>query len=288
MEWVNAIVQGVMTGGLFALFAAGLSLIFGVMRLVNLAHGDFIILGSFIAIAVVEAVAVHPLLTLVIVVPVMFAIGYALQKGLLNLTLGDDIMPPLLVTFGLSIIIQNALQETFSADTRRLQAGGLETASLDIADGLAIGWFPLLIFVTAIAVIGGLQVLFTRTSIGRVFRATSDNQTTVQLMGVDNRRVFALAMGLALAICGIAGVLLAIRTNVAPNVGPGRLLFAFEAVIIGGLGNLWGTLAGGVILGVAQSIGAKIHPGVQILAGHLVFLAILVVRPAGIFPKTRD
>ena len=288
MEWLNAVIQGVLLGGMFALFATGLSLIFGVMRLVNLAHGDLIILAAFLGIAVVEATGAHPLLTLAVVVPLMFAFGYVLQRGLLNFTLGDDILPPLLVTFGLSIVIQNVLLETFSADTRRLQAGGLETASIELAGGLAVGTYPLLVFVVAVGVIAALQVLFYRTRTGREFRATSDKPLIVPLMGVDNRKVFALAMGLALAVCALAGVLMAIRTNVTPTVGPARLLFAFEAVIIGGLGNLWGTLAGGVILGVAQSLGAKIHPGFQILAGHIAFLVVLVIRPNGLFPKLRD
>ena len=288
MEWLNAIVQGLLLGGMFALFATGLSLIFGVMRLVNLAHGDLIVLAAFLGVAVVEATGVHPILTLAVVAPLMFGLGYALQRGLLNFTLGDDILPPLLVTFGLSIIIQNVLLETFSADTRRLQAGGLDTAGIELAGGLAVGVYPLLVFAVAVGVIAGLQVLFYRTRIGRVFRATSDNPRIVRLMGVDNRKVFALAMGIALAVCALAGVLMAIRTNVTPTAGPVRLLFAFEAVIIGGLGNLWGTLAGGIILGVAQSVGARIHPGFQILAGHLAFLAVLVVRPNGLFPKTRD
>ncbi len=288
MEWLNAVIQGLLLGGMFALFATGLSLIFGVMRLVNLAHGDLIILAAFFGIAVVETTGIHPLATLAVVMPLMFVLGYALQRGLLNFTLGDDILPPLLVTFGLSIIIQNGLLEAFSADTRRLQAGSLETASIELAGGLAVGIYPLLVFVVAVGVIAGLQVLFYRTRIGRVFRAASDNQRIVRLMGVDNRKVFALAMGIALAVCALAGVLMAIRTNVTPTVGPARLLFAFEAVIIGGLGSLWGTLAGGVILGVAQAVGAKIHPGFQILAGHIAFLVLLVIRPNGLFPKIRD
>ena len=288
MDWINAIIQGVLLGGLFALFAAGLSLVFGVMRLVNLAHGDLIILAAFIALAVVDVLPVHPLLSLIAVVPVMALFGYALQRGLLNFTLGDDILPPLLVTFGLSILIQNILLETFSADTQRLQSGALETASIQISEQIAIGWFPLLVFVLAVLTIAALQFLFYRTSTGRIFRATSDNQSIVRLMGVDNRHVYGLAMGLALAVCAVAGVLMAMRTNFDPTVGPARLLFAFEAVIIGGLGNLWGTLAGGIILGVAQAIGAKIHPGAQILAGHIAFLAVLVFRPQGLFPRIRD
>lgn len=288
MDWINAIIQGVLLGGLFALFAAGLSLVFGVMRLVNLAHGDLIILAAFIALAVVDVLPVHPLLSLAVVVPVMALFGYALQRGLLNFTLGDDILPPLLVTFGLSILIQNILLETFSADTQRLKGGALETASIQLSQQISIGWFPLLVFVLAVATIAVLQFLFYRTSTGRIFRATSDNQSIVRLMGVDNRHVYGLAMGLALAVCAVAGVLMAMRTNFDPTIGPARLLFAFEAVIIGGLGNLWGTLAGGIILGVAQAIGAKIHPGAQILAGHIAFLAVLVFRPQGLFPRIKD
>ena len=288
MEWINAILQGLMLGGLFALFATGLSLTFGVMRLVNLAHGDLIILASFMAIAVVDATGLHPLLTLIIVIPLMFLVGYFLQIGVLNYTLSKDLMPPLLVTFGLSIILQNILMEIFSADTRRMNADGLETASITLTDGLAIGLFPLGVFILNILVIWGIQVLFYQTAIGRIFRATSDDAVTVQLMGIDTKKVFALALGLAMAICAIAGVLLAIRTNVSPTTGPGRLLFAFEAVVIGGLGNPWGTLAGGIVLGVAQAIGAQIHPGFQILAGHLAFLIVLIIKPTGLFPKIKD
>jgi branched-chain amino acid transport system permease protein len=288
MEWVNTIVQGILLGGLYALFATGLSLIFGVMRLVNIAHGDLIVLASFLAIAVVDGLGLHPLVSLLLVVPVMAVVGYGLQRGLLNRTLGADILPPLLVTFGLSIIIQNALLEIFSADSRRLQAGALDTASIDLAPGLAVGWLPLANLLAAVAVIAGLQVVFYRTALGRAFRATSDDQETARLMGIDNRHVFALAMAIALAVVALAGVFLAIRTNVDPSIGPARLLYAFEAVIIGGLGSLWGTLAGGVILGVAQAVGARIDPGWQVLAGHLAFLVVLVLRPNGLFPRLRD
>jgi branched-chain amino acid transport system permease protein len=287
MAWINAILQGVLIGGQFALFAAGLSLIFGVMRLVNLAHGDLIVLASFLGLVATQSLGMHPLLSIVIVAPAMFVIGYALQRLVLNPTLGKDILPPLLVTFGLSIIIQNGLLEVFSADTQRLQAGGLETSSLRMG-GLSIGLFPLTIFLTAVAVIAVLEAFLRRTRLGRMFRATSDRPEIAALMGVNSRHVFGLAMGVALAVCAVAGVLNGIRTNFAPGSGPASLLYAFESVIIGGLGSLWGTLAGGVILGVSQAVGAKIHPGLQILAGHLVFLAVLVLRPQGLFPKTRQ
>ena len=288
MDWLDAIVQGVLLGGLYALFATGLSLIFGVMRLVNIAHGDLIVLAAFLGLAVVQGTGLHPLLSLVITVPAMAGLGYALQRGILNFTLGRDILPPLLVTFGLSIVIQNVLLEVFSADTRRLQIGAMETASIAVGERIAIGWFPLLVFLSALAVIAGLQVLLSRTRLGAAFRATSDDRATAALMGVNDRHVFAFAMALALAVVALAGTFMAIRTNFSPAIGPARLLYAFEAVIIGGLGSLWGTLAGGVILGVAQAVGAKFHPGGQLLAGHVAFLLVLVVRPNGLFPRTRD
>ena len=287
MEWVNTIVQGVLTGGLYAMFAAGLSLIFGVMRLVNIAHGDFIVLAAYLALVVTETMGLDPLVSLVVVVPMMAAIGYVLQRWLLNRTLGDDLLPPLLVTFGLSVIIQNALLLRFTADSRRLQAGALEVASWDLGQGVSIGMLPLLQFVAAVAVIGALQALFYRTAFGRAFRATSDDPAVARLMGLDNAHVFALAMALSLAVIGVAGVFLAVRTNFDPAIGPARLIFGFEAVIIGGLGSMWGTLAGGIILGVSQAIGAQINPGWQLLAGHLAFLLILAVRPEGLFPKVR-
>jgi len=287
MEWVNTIVQGVLTGGLYAMFAAGLSLIFGVMRLVNIAHGDFIVLAAYLALVVTETTGLDPLVSLIVVVPMMAAIGYVLQRGLLNLTLGDDLLPPLLVTFGLSVIIQNALLLKFTADSRRLQAGALEVASWDLGQGVSIGLLPLLQFVAAVVVIGALQALFYRTAFGRAFRATSDDPAVAQLMGLDNRHVFALAMALSLAVVAIAGVLLAVRANFDPSIGPARLIFGFEAVIIGGLGNLWGTLAGGIVLGVAQATGAKLDPGWQLLAGHLAFLLVLAVKPEGLFPRIR-
>ena len=288
MEWLDAIVQGVLLGGLYALFATGLSLIFGVMRLVNIAHGDLIVLAAFLGLAVVQGTGLHPLLSLVVTVPALAGLGYALQRGVLNFTLGRDILPPLLVTFGLSIVIQNVLLEVFSADTRRLQIGALETASVAVGERIAIGWFPLLVFLSAVVVIAGLQALLSCTRLGAAFRATSDDRDTAALMGVNDRHIFSLAMALALAVVALAGTFMAIRTNFSPAIGPARLLYAFEAVIIGGLGSPWGTLAGGVILGVAQAVGAKFHPGGQLLAGHVAFLLVLVARPNGLFPRTRD
>ena len=284
IEWVNAVMQGALLGGLYALFAAGLSLIFGVMRLVNIAHGDLIVLAAYFGLSTTIMLGLHPFLALLIVMPLMAGIGYLLQRGLLNRTLGPDILPPLLVTFGLSVILQNALLEGYSADPQKLNAGAIETASIS-AGGLAIGVLPLLTFVIAVVTIALLQWVFYGTSLGRGFRAVSDNQDIAQLMGLNKAHVFALAMALALAVTAVAGILLGVRTSFDPSIGGGRLIFGFEAVIIGGLGNLWGTLAGGVILGVAQTVGAKIDPGWQLLSGHIAFLVVLALRPNGLFPR---
>jgi branched-chain amino acid transport system permease protein len=285
VEWLNTILQGILLGGLYAMFAAGLSLIFGVMRLVNIAHGDLIVLAAYVALVTTQALGVHPLVSLVIVVPVMALIGYVLQRGLLNRTLGDDLLPPLLVTFGLSVIIQNGLLEIFTADSVKLNAGAVEIESIAVGGGLAVGLLPLIQFVLAIAVIGALQWLFYRTALGRAFRATSDDPQVAQLMGLNNAHVFALAMALSLAVVAVAGVLLAVRTNFDPSIGPARLIFGFEAVIIGGLGSMWGTLIGGIVIGVAQTLGAQLDPGWNLLAGHIAFLVVLAIRPQGLFPK---
>jgi len=266
------------------MFAAGLSLIFGVMRLVNIAHGDLIVLAAYFALTASIMLGLNPLVASVLVVPLMALLGYGLQRLVLNRTMGEDLLPPLLVTFGLSVIIQNALLIGYTADPQKLQAGLIEQQSVTVG-GISIGLFPLLVFVVAILVIAILQWLFYRTALGRAFRATSDRQDVAQLMGLNRAHIFGLAMALSLAVTGLAGVFLGIRTSFDPAVGGSRLIYGFEAVIIGGLGNLWGTLAGGVILGVAQTVGAKFHPGLQVLAGHIVFLVILALRPRGLFPR---
>ena len=283
MVWVNAMVHGLLLGGLYALFATGLSLVFGVMRLVNLAHGDLIVLSSFLSLVLVHNLGWNPLTTLVLLVPLMAALGFILQYVLLNFTL-DSGLSPLLATFGLSVIIQNALQEQFSADGQRLHAGVIETDSIRISSQVSIGWFEVITFLVAVVLLVGLQLLIRHTRLGRSLRATSDDQQTAQLVGIDNRKLYGVAMAVALATVGIAGVFLGVYTTFSPSSGPLRLIFAFEAVIIGGLGSLWGTLAGGIVLGVAQGVGAQISVGWGVLAGHLVFLAILLVRPRGFFP----
>ena len=287
MILIDTLAQGMLLGGLYALFAAGLSLVFGIMRLVNLAHGDLIILGAYLILTLATATGLHPFVAVILAAPVMFGLGWLLQTHLLNRVLGPDILPPLLVTFGLSVVIQNALLEGFTADSQKLTAGAIEAQAMHVGP-VTLGVMPVLTFASAVAVIFLLNQLFYRTALGRAFRATSDDAVTAQLMGIRPERVFAMATGIAMVVATIAALYLGTRANFDPSIGPARLLYAFEAVIIGGLGSLWGTLAGGIVIGVAQAVGAAINPEWQILSGHIAFLIVLLLRPRGLFPRATD
>ena len=288
MLWANAIVQGMLLGGLYALFATGLSLGFGVMRIVNLAHGDLAIFAAFTAFSLTRTNHRNPLLTLVVILPAAFVIGFILQQTIFQRVVGVDPSFQIVATFGLSIVIQNGLLQRYTADTRGLSAKlgkTLQTRNFKINDKIAIGWLPLITFLCGVAVLGALALFLKRTKLGRAFRATSDDPEAARLMGIDNRRIYAVALGIAFSTVALAGVLLGARSSFDPFIGPSRLIYAFEAVIIGGLGSLWGTLAGGITLGVAQGIGRQISPQWGELFGHLVFLVVLATRPTGMFGK---
>ena len=287
MIWLDTVTQGVLLGGLYTLFAAGLSLVFGIMRLVNLAHGDLIVVAAYLILAIATALGLHPFVAVLLATPIMFAAGWMLQTHLLNRVLGADILPPLLVTFGLSVVIQNALLVGFTADSRKLSAGAIESQAMHLGP-VTFGVMPVLTLAAAVAVIFALNQLFYRTALGRAFRATSDDPVTAQLMGIRPEKVFAVATGIALAVATIAALFLGTRANFEPSIGPARLIYAFEAVIIGGLGSLWGTLAGGIVIGVAQAFGAAFNPEWQILSGHIAFVLILSLRPRGLFPRAID
>ena len=285
MQWLNAVIQGILLGGLYALLAAGLSLMFGVMRIVNLAHGVLAIVAAYIGLVFVDNVGISPFVAIVLVVPIMALVGYVLQWGLLNRAISKGGLAPLLVTFGLAVVLTQLLQERFSADTQSIQIGALGTDSITVSDNISIGLFPLMTFVVGVLVIAALQLFISKAPLGRAMRATSDDVDTVMLMGIDNRQVYALSTALALATVGLAGMFIGMRTQFSPTFGDAMLIFAFEAVIIGGLGSLWGTLAGGMVLGIAQTVGAQVNPSYGVLFGHLVFLAILAFRPTGLLPK---
>ena len=287
MSWLNAIIQGILLGGLYALFAVGLSLVFGTMRLVNLAHGDLTILPAYVALMLVNAFQFNPFYSIPITMVIMFIVGYLLQRGLLNFVVDKGDTAGVIVTFGLSIIIQNGLLLAFTANSQGLDAGRVENLSIKINDRLAVGWLPLIIFLMAIVVITVLQLYMGRTKMGRAFRAVSDDQEAARLMGINTKHIWGVAMGVALLIAAIGGVMMGIRTTFDPLLGSQRLIFAFEAVIIGGMGSAWGTLLGGIILGLSQTLGAQAFGSAwSILVGHLVFVAVLAFRPQGLMAKT--
>jgi branched-chain amino acid transport system permease protein len=284
-EWLDTIVQGILLGGLYALFAIGLSITYGVMRLVNIGHGDFLVLAAYLALWPITQMHLHPFLAILPVAALMFCIGYSLQRALLNRTMGPNLLAPLLATFGLSIILRNGLQQIYHADSRSLQIGDLGTQSLPIGDGISVGVFPLIVLLTAIGLTLIVSLLFSRTRMGMALRATSDDAETAGLMGIRARHTYGIALAISFALIAVGGIFAGIRTTFTPESGPDNLLYAFEAVVIGGMGSLWGTFAGAVILGVAQTMGAKIAIGLGVMAGHLVFLAVLFFRPTGLFAR---
>ena len=273
MQWVNAVVHGILLGGLYALFACGLSLMFGVMRVVNLAHGDFAVLAAYLALAVITGLHVPVLWSALIVAPLFAVVGYAVQRFIIQRSLDVSPLTTLLVTFGLSIVLQNAMLEAFSADSHSLPSGSLAAGSFQLTPQLSVGHLSLIVFAAAVVVIGGLQLFLSRALLGRQIRAAADDQEAAFIVGADVRHVFGVAAAIAFGS----------YSSFDPGAGPQRLIFAFEAVVIGGVGSLWGTLLGGIILGVAQALGAQVDSGFGVLAGHLVFLAVLALRPSGLF-----
>lgn len=283
---VETLVAGLMLGGLYALFGLGLALIFGVMRIANIAHGEFAIGGAFMAFTVAGVIPIHPAILLPVVTVIMFCIGWLLQAGLVNRVLGTDPLRPLLLTFGLSIAVQNALVERFGADSRALDVGAFRNAALPLGP-ISLGVLPLAIFGTALALFAALHWALNRTGLGRTIRATSDDPEIVALMGVERRRVFALVMGLSCALAAIAGMLLAMRTAITPFSGVERLLIAFEVIVIGGLGSIWASFAGGLVLGLVHAVSFRLDPGAGLLYGHLLLIAILLARPEGLAGRRR-
>jgi branched-chain amino acid transport system permease protein len=282
MTWVNDILQGIFLGGAYALTAVGLSLMFGVMRMVNLAHGDLAVCGTYLATTVMAAFGVPLWVALLIMVPLAFVLGLFLQLSLFGRALRSGTTAPLLVTFGLSVIIENLLLQTYSANTRGVPAGRLDVAAVHVG-GLVLPWLAMLKLILALAVIGGLSVLLRYTAWGRRVRATSDDQAVARLQGIRVRPLFASVTGIAIAAAALAGTLNAVTTGVYPALGALTLIFAFEAVIIGGLGSLWGTLLGGMLLGITQVVVSQVSVPYAILASQLLFLVVLAVRPQGLF-----
>ncbi len=284
MKWLDALIQGVLLGGMYAQYALGMALMFGVMRLVNIAHGDLVVLLALIGISASVAFGIGPLPLVLLLVPLAAIIGWSLQKFVLNKVVGADSLPSLIATFGLSIALQNLMLEIWSADTRSMRGGGIESASIDIG-GIYIGLLPVLILVAATLLTGGLDLTMHRTRFGRALRAAAADTEAAAMTGVNPRVVYAYATAIAVGILGLSGVFFALRATVSPADGPAQLIYAFEAVIIGGMGSIWGGFVGSMVLGIAQAIGYRIDPGFGTLAGHLVFLIVLATRPQGLMSK---
>jgi branched-chain amino acid transport system permease protein len=284
MKWLDALIQGVLLGGMYAQYALGMALMFGVMRLVNIAHGDLVVLLALIGISASVAFGIGPLPLVLVLVPLAAIIGWSLQKFVLNKVVGADSLPSLIATFGLSIALQNLMLEIWSADTRSMRGGGIESASIDIG-GIYIGLLPVLILVAATLLTGGLDLTMHRTRFGRALRAAAADTEAAAMTGVNPRVVYAYATAIAVGILGLSGVFFALRATVSPADGPAQLIYAFEAVIIGGMGSIWGGFVGSMVLGIAQAIGYRIDPGFGTLAGHLVFLTVLATRPQGLMSR---
>ena len=284
MAWVNAIIQGILTGGLYALFACGLSLMFGVMKVVNLAHGDLAVIGAYVALGVITVTHIPALWSYVIVVPIMAVLGYALQRTLIQAALDRGVLITLLVTFGLSVVIESGLLQFINADSHSLGVGeSIVTGSFSIGSQIQIPYLLLLIFAVAVVVLLSLQYFLSLSRYGRMIRAVADDQEAAQLSGIDYRHVFGIAAAIAFGTVALAGIAYGMYSQFSPTTGTDTiLLFAFAAVVIGGLGSLWGTLLGGIVLGVAQQIGAQINQADQVLAGYIVFLLVLALRPQGL------
>jgi branched-chain amino acid transport system permease protein len=282
MIWLNQVIQGVLLGGYYALIACGLSFMFGVMRIINLAHGDLGILAAFLVWAIVDHSGMSPFVALALVLPVMGALGWLMQRVMLERSLRAGVLVPLLTTFGLAIVIQNLLFLQFGADIRSLAPaiGDLAFESWGIGKHLYIGHLAGLIFLVAVLMLGGLQLLLARTALGRSIRAIAEDPDTAELVGINSRRVYAAAAAIAVMTVAVGGTFLGMRATFSPYAGPAQLIFAFEAVVIGGLGSMWGTLAGGIVLGVAQNLGAQVAPNGFLIAGHAVFLLALGARLA--------
>ncbi len=284
MTVANAVLQGIFLGAFYAVLACGLSLMFGVMRIINLAHGDIAVLGAYIVLVIVQSTGLSPLIAFVIALPAMIALGYGLQLTVLQRALRGGLLTPLLATFGLSIVIQNLLLLKFSPDVHSLGAssGALTTESWNVFGSITIPALGLVVLAVAVVAFAALQVFLSRTRPGWRMRATAEDPDAAELIGIDSRNVYATATAIAVAIAGLGGLFLAIRSVFDPVSGPTQLIFAFEAVVIGGMGSLWGTLLGGLALGVAQTLGAQLNPEYAALSGHLLFLAVLILRFGGV------
>ncbi len=279
------IINGLLLGGLYGIIGIGMSMIFGIVRLINLAHGDFVILASYFSLVTMSLIPISPLLTLIVVIPAMCILGFMVQYLLLNRTLGKGMNPPLLIAFGLSIILQNLLLLIFTPDARTLLSS-LSVKTIPIGNFINLPTIYLVDFIASIITIVSLSRFFNRTYLGKAIRAASDDDGAAQLMGINTKNIYAIAMGISAGTAAIAGVLVGMTFTFYPHTGPEYLIIAFGVVIVGGLGSLIGTFLGGLILGLAQILGAHfLGPGYQLLSGYIILLIVMTFKPTGLFAK---
>jgi branched-chain amino acid transport system permease protein len=285
MAGFDALVQGILLGGMYAQYALGMALMFGVMRIVNVSHGDLVILLSLIGISLASSFGLGPVWVMAALVPLAIAMGWLLQKLILNRVVGDDPLPSLIATFGLSLALQNLMLQIWSANSRSLPGGGIESRSIEIG-GIYVGLLPVIVLAFAVGLTFALDLMLKRSRFGRALRAASADVEAAAMTGINPRAVYATATAIAVGILGFAAVFQSLRSTVAPSDGGAQLIYAFEAVIIGGMGSVWGAFIGSMVLGISQAIGFRIDPGFGVLAGHLVFLLVLATRPQGLFGKS--
>ena len=285
MIWLNVIVSGVLLGGFYALFACGLSLMFGVMKIINLAHGDMAVVAGYTAVFLVPKFHLPEVWSFLVVVPIFALLGYVVQRTLLQKSIDRDPFTTLLVTFGLSVVIENLLLEIYTANAQSINIGSLISKSFAVNSTIYVSYLSLTVLIVSIVVLGALQLFLSKTSTGRQIRAVSDDHEAAQLCGTNYRHIFGIASALAFATVALAGIAYGMYSSISPTAGGVNLLFAFETVVIGGIGSLWGTLVGGMLLGIAQMFGAHFNEQYQVLAGNILFLVVLAIRPRGLFGK---
>ncbi len=284
MQWLDAGVQGILLGGMYAQYALGMALMFGVMRIVNVSHGDLVILLSLIGISLAGSFGLGPFAVMAALVPMALGLGWLLQRLMLNRVVGDDPLPSLIATFGLSLALQNLMLQIWSANSRSLPGGGIESRSVEVG-GIYIGLLPVIVLLAAVGMTLAVDLMLKRSRFGRALRAASADVEAAAMTGINPRSVYAMATAIAVGVLGFAAVFQSLRSTVAPSDGSAQLIYAFEAVIIGGMGSVWGAFIGSMVLGLTQAIGFRIDPGLGVLAGHLVFLVVLATRPQGLFGK---
>lgn len=285
MTWLNVLVEGALIGGFYALFACGLSLMFGVMKVINLAHGDMAVVAAYMAVFLIPHLHIPEVWSFLVVVPIFGLIGYVVQRTLIQKSIDRDPFTTLLVTFGLSVVIENLLLEKYSANGQVVNIGDAAYKSWHPGSIFYLPYVSLVVLATSVLVLGALQLFLSKSGLGRQIRAVADDREAAQMCGTNYRHMFGIAAGIAFATVALAGIAYGMMTQFTPTSGGINLLYAFEAVVIGGIGSLWGTLIGGISLGVAQQLGAHFNPQYQILAGNILFLVVLAVRPQGMFGK---